>query len=81
MANVKKTKRQFMMVFKYPRKYCSYKATQRKVSKSTKKQCTKDSNTLAHIAAMKQLQRDHLLNTKGQCTKDLNALANYEGKS
>ena len=36
----------------------------------------KESNTLANIAAMKQLQRDILHNTRGQYMKVSNTLAN-----
>ena len=37
----------------------------------------KVSNTLANIAAMKQLRRVNLLNIKGQCTKESDTLAKY----
>ena len=37
----------------------------------------KESNTLANIAAMKQLQREVLLVTRRQCMKELNTLANF----
>ena len=39
--------------------------------------CTsKKSNTLANIAAMKQLEREVLLGTRRQCMKESNTVAN-----
>ena len=42
-----------------------------------KGQCMKVSNTLANIAAMKQLYREILKDTRRQCMKESNTLAKF----
>ena len=61
---------------KYPCKYCSYKATAKGSLKNTRRQCMNESNSLANIAALKQLKREVFKNTRWQSMNESNSLEN-----
>ena len=60
--------------------YVAIKNQVSKLSQGIRRFYMKESNTVANIAAMKQLQREILLVTRRQCMKESNTLANIAAR-